>query len=85
MQHVYATFGVNLPRYTYDQHATAVSITKEELKPGVLVFYSNDYDRVCHVAIYIGNDQVIHASNDRDGVIISPIDYRPVHSYGAIQ
>ena len=47
---------------------TKVSLA--EAKPGDLVFYAQN-GRVNHVAIYIGNGQVIHASNPRSGIKIS--------------
>lgn len=49
---------------------------EKHLLPGDLVFY---YSPVGHVGIYIGNGQIIHASNATDGIIISKFDYtKPV-------
>jgi len=42
--------------------------------PGDLVFYSSG-GGIDHVAIYIGNGQIIHAANSRRGIIISPWNY----------
>ena len=45
------------------------------MKPGDLVFYAK-YGRVNHVAIYIGNGQVINASSPKTGIKISNTYYR---------
>jgi len=41
-----------------------------------LIFYCNSSGSVGHVAMYIGNGQVVHASNERDGIKISNYNYR---------
>jgi cell wall-associated NlpC family hydrolase len=52
-----------------------VKISRSELKPGDLIFYSSS-NRIDHVAIYIGNEQVVHAANTRDGIKISNAFYQ---------
>ena len=42
---------------------------------GDLLFYGNG-NRINHVAMYIGNGKVVHASNERSGIKISPWNYR---------
>lgn len=62
---VYAKFGYTTPRVSRDQAKTYTKISKSELKPGDLIFYgtlSNNY--INHVAIYLGNDKIIHASTN---------------------
>ena len=49
-------------------------VKDSNLKPGDLVFYGNS-SYASHVAIYIGDGQVVHAANSRVGIIISGIDY----------
>lgn len=72
---VYAKFGYSLPRTSREQARSGDTISASQLKPGDLVFYgSSSY--INHVAIYIGNGQVIHASNKRDGIKISNMYYR---------
>ncbi len=72
---IYAKYGVTIPRTSRDQARSGDSISSSQLKPGDLVFYgSSSY--INHVAIYIGNGQVIHASNKRDGIKISNMYYR---------
>ena len=72
---IYAKFGVSIPRVSRDQARSGNTISASNLKPGDLVFYgSSSY--INHVAMYIGNGQVIHASNARDGIKISNMYYR---------
>ncbi|MDF2951935.1 MAG: N-acetylmuramoyl-L-alanine amidase, C-terminus [Anaerocolumna sp.] len=72
---VYSNFGYSLPRVSRDQAYSGTSISSSNAKPGDLVFYgSGSY--INHVAIYIGNGQVIHASNPRSGIKISNMYYR---------
>ena len=73
----YVWGGVNRTAAEQAQQGREVSI--DEAKPGDLVFYSNG-SRVNHVAIYIGDGRVVHASNERNGIMVSRWDYRtPVH------
>jgi hypothetical protein len=74
-QALYARFGYYIPRVSRAQASSGNSISSSELKPGDLVFYgSSGY--INHVAMYIGNGRVIHASNPRDGIKISNMYYR---------
>jgi len=77
---VYEKFGYKLGRTSRDQARGGKRITASELKPGDLVFYgSSSY--INHVAIYIGNGKIIHASNRRDGIKISNLRYRTPVAY----
>ena len=52
-----------------------VSIAKSDLMPGDLVFFNNrGTSYIGHVGIYIGNNQMVHASTSSTGVIISDLD-----------
>jgi cell wall-associated NlpC family hydrolase len=51
------------------------SVEFSQLQPGDLVFYAKN-GSVNHVAIYIGNGQVIHASSPKTGIKISSLNYR---------
>ena len=44
-------------------------------KAGDLIFYSSN-GKINHVAMYIGNGQVVHASTEKTGIKISPWNYR---------
>ncbi|WP_051685251.1 C40 family peptidase [Clostridium sp. KNHs205] len=72
---IYAKYGYYLPRVSRSQAYSGTSVNSSNLKPGDLVFYgSGSY--INHVAMYIGNGQVIHASNPRTGIKISNMYYR---------
>lgn len=80
---VYRHFGYSLSHSAAAQSTRGTKITRSELKPGDLLFYKND-GHIGHVTMYIGNDQVVHASNETDGIIISDIDYREACCYRSI-
>ena len=60
----------SLPRTSKDQYSKCIKVAKSALKPGYLVFFDcSDNDGVVdHVGIYIGNNEIVHAANSRDGV-----------------
>lgn len=73
---VMAHFGVSLPHHSGSQANYGKSIKSSEMRPGDLIFYTNSGGTINHVALYIGNGQVCHASNARDGIKISTWNYR---------
>ncbi|MDD3413563.1 MAG: NlpC/P60 family protein [Lachnospiraceae bacterium] len=72
---VYKEFGISLPRVSRSQATVGTKISASELKPGDLVFYGKG-GTINHVALYIGNGQVIHASSRKTGIKISNVYYR---------
>ena len=52
--------GVSLNRSSGSQAAQGVSISAAQMQPGDLIFYGNG-KRINHVALYIGNGQIVHA------------------------
>ncbi len=72
---VMAKFGVSLPHNSGSQAGCGKSITSSQMRPGDLVFYSGS-GGINHVALYIGNGQVCHASNAKSGIKISTWNYR---------
>ena len=71
---IYKEFGVTLSRTVKTQIKNGSYIKKSDLQKGDLVFYGYGKGVATHVAIYIGNGQVIHESNRRDGVKISSVN-----------
>ena len=69
---IYAQYGVTLERHSGHQAQQGTAVTMETIRPGDLVFYARD-GRVYHVAIYIGNGQIIHAANETLGVCIQSV------------
>lgn len=72
---VYANYGVSLPHSSGAQSNCGTKISASEAKPGDLFFYGNG-SRINHVAIYIGNGRVVHASSPKSGIKISSAYYR---------
>lgn len=72
---VFAKFGVELPHYSVSQSQEGTKVAIEDVLPGDLIFYSNG-KQINHVAIYIGNGQVVHASSPKTGIKISKYNYR---------
>ena len=69
---VFAQFGYSLPRVAADQYNQSAKKSVEDLEPGDLIFYGSG---ISHVALYIGNGQIIHASTSASGIKISNYDY----------
>lgn len=70
---VYANFGVSLPHYTGSQEHSGTAVNSlTEAQPGDLILYSG------HVAIYLGNNQIVHASNPRYGITTGTATYRNI-------
>ncbi len=70
---VYANFGVSLPHYTGSQQQCGTAVSSlSEAQPGDLILYSG------HVAIYLGNNQIVHASSPRYGITTGTATYRNI-------
>ena len=80
---IYEHFGYSIPRTSSAQANYFTGIKSSEAKPGDLFFYGSN-GRVSHVAMYIGDGQVIHASNARTGIKISNAFYRTPIKVGRI-
>ena len=68
-------YGISLPHSSKAQPSYGTKISSSEAKPGDLFFYGSGRS-ISHVAIYIGNGQIVHASNKRDGIKVSNAFYR---------
>jgi peptidoglycan DL-endopeptidase CwlO len=71
VMYVYAQVGISLPHYTVGQwnYPNAVSVPRNELQPGDLVFFAG----LGHVGIYVGGGQFIHAPHTGDVVRIDSL------------
>lgn len=72
---IFKKYGVSLPHSSVAQANCGTTISVSEAQPGDLIFYGNGKS-INHVAIYIGNGQVIHASSPKTGIRISNVSYR---------
>lgn len=73
---VFAHFGYSLNRSSRDQIYNGTNIGIYEVQPGDLLFYNNGGSTIGHVALYIGNGQIVHASTERTGIIVSNAYYQ---------
>lgn len=67
--------GITLSHSSRAQANEGRTISADEMRPGDLVFYGNG-KRINHVAIYAGDGMIVHASNEKDGIKVSPWTYR---------
>lgn len=67
--------GVTIDRSSAAQSQQGVDVSADQMRPGDLIFYGKG-GRVNHVAMYIGNGQVVHASTYKTGIKTSPWNYR---------
>ena len=70
---VYANYGVSLPHSSKAQANCGTRIDVSEVQPGDLVFYGGK--NIHHVAMYIGNGQVVHAQSTDTGIVVSSMYY----------
>lgn len=70
----YQRVGISLPHYTGDQWTAGKHISREELRPGDLVFF---YADLHHVGIYIGGGMMVHAPRTGDVVRVAAMGNRP--------
>ena len=71
---VYANFGVSLPHSSAADRSQGYAVEGglENAQPGDLICYSG------HVALYIGNGQIVHASTSKTGIIVSDAGYKRI-------
>lgn len=72
---VFGDCGISIPRDSRSQAAGGTPVDLSAIQPGDLLFYS-DGGAINHVALYIGNGQVVHASTAKTGIKISAYNYR---------
>ena len=78
---IFKKYGYRLSHSSRAQANEGTKIKFSQIKPGDLVFYGNGRGTINHVAIYLGNGQVISASSPKTGIRISPYNYRTPLKY----
>lgn len=74
MQHIFRkTMQINLPRTSAEQAKMGVAISRSELQPGDMVFFSTSRGRISHVGLYIGNNRFIHAPRTGKSIEITSL------------
>lgn len=69
---VYSHFGISLPRSSYAQSAAGREVSYSDVQPGDILYYGG------HVAIYVGNNTIVHASTQATGIKYSSAFYRTI-------
>jgi cell wall-associated NlpC family hydrolase len=72
VQNVYSEMGLAVPRTAQEQYDYTDKINKSGKSVGDLVFFKKDTG-ISHVGIYVGNNEIIHASSSR-GVVRESLD-----------
>ena len=71
--YVYAHFGINIPSYSYSQRSVGKEVSYANAQAGDLICYAG------HVAIYMGNGQIVHAKGTAYGIVAyDNATYRPI-------
>ena len=71
-QSVFKQYGYSLPRNSTSQRSVGREVSYAEAEPGDIICYPG------HVAIYIGNGKIVHASSAKTGIKISNALYRDI-------
>ncbi len=86
--YVFNKVGLNLPRSMAEQIRAGTRIAAADLRPGDLVYFQNTSSRgISHISIYIGNGKIVHAANERTGVLVSDLwsAYWAAHYAGSVR
>jgi peptidoglycan DL-endopeptidase CwlO len=74
----WAAAGVYLPHYSVDQYYDTTPVSYADIRPGDLIFWATDPSNpntIFHVAMYIGNGQMIQAPHTGENVQIQDVWY----------
>lgn len=71
-QSVYKNFGYSIPRTSYAQRSAGTEVSYSDAQPGDIICYAG------HVALYIGNGRIVHASSAKTGIKLGYATYREI-------
>ncbi len=74
VQSVFKAFGISVPRTSYSQATYGKSVSYSEAQAGDVIYYGG------HVAIYLGNGRIVHASTAKTGIKYESATYRTIIS-----
>ena len=76
---IFAEFGYSLSRTPSGQlSSNGTKIEYSEILPGDIICYTSNGKSCTHVALYIGDGQIIHAANSKKGIITNEADYSTI-------
>lgn len=73
VKNIYHVFNIDLPRTAFEQSHVGLRVSRGELVEGDLLFF-NTRRKLGHVAIYIGNNEFVHASSRKRGVRVDNLN-----------
>ena len=74
MLYAFAGVGIQLPRYSGNQHAAGRQVPLSQMRPGDMLAWARN-GRVYHIALYIGNGKMVEAPYSGARVRVSPVRY----------
>jgi cell wall-associated NlpC family hydrolase len=72
--YVFGHHGISLPRTSYDMFGVGTPVSRAELRPGDLVFFTTYRAGASHVGIFYGNNMFLHGSSAGGAVIWTSLD-----------
>lgn len=76
---LYRQIGITIPEGSVAQYWAGTKVSPHEIVagkylPGDLLFWDTFGQPPGHVALYVGNGQVVHALNDQKGIVVSRVE-----------
>lgn len=81
--YAYKAAGVSLPHSSRAQYGYGTPVASGAWQPGDLLFYGSSVGSIHHVAMYIGNGQIVHASTSGVPVKVVPVSGGGSDYFGA--